>query len=129
MQAEYIDIYGCSDQDPDNSMSDAIEVLLMQDNLGHSLGIIAWSLWPNGDGKIRLLYVLPVQRGIRLAETMLTEVEMRMSHMGVRYVRFEAGPWQPAAHRLYERHGYSRLSEGFGYYQDNPGSVFFGREL
>lgn len=128
MQAEYVEMYGEPDQDPDNSMYSASGVVMVRTD-GEASGIGAWSRWPNGDGKVRLLYVNPKYRGRRLAEQLLTEMEALAKRAGARYMRFETGPQQPSAQRLYERCGYERLEKGFGFYQYSPGSVFYGKEL
>lgn len=129
MQAEYIEMYGESDQDPDNTMAGAVETLLATAE-GRPVGIGAWGLWPDGAGKVRLLYTVPEARGQRVAAKLLSELQHRMREQaGCDYVKFETGPKQTAAQRLYEVMGYSRLSEGFGFYAGNPGSVFFGKSL
>lgn len=128
MQDEYVVMYGTPDQDPDNSMYTAKGVLMMEDAEG-LVGLGAWGLWPDGDGKVRLLYVMPERRGAHLAETLLSALEDEMRRYGCQRARFESGPEQSPAHRLYDRHGYTRTEEGFGYYKDSPGSVFFVRDL
>lgn len=129
MQSEYVEMYGEPDQDPDNHISGAEEVLLLRDEDRRPIGLTAWSRWADGDGKIRLMYVVPELRALGLAGRLLLAAEHRMKGEGVRHVRFETGPQQQPAMRLYERMGYTRLAEGFGFYADNEGSVFYGKWL
>lgn len=128
MQHEYTRMYGTPDQDPDNSMFTAEGVVTAQLD-GELVGFCAWGRWPNGDGKVRALYVTPAHRGKGLSRGLLTAAEKVMKAHGISYVRFETGPKQTPAMFLYESHGYSRLSEGFGFYAENEGSVFYGRSL
>lgn len=129
MQDEYILMYGKPDQDPDNAMHGARGVLLCRAENGEPAGIGAWSLWPNGDGKVRLLYVRPSYRSHGMARTILRALEQEAMQTGAVVMRFESGPKQEPAHRLYDSEGYDRTTEGFGFYKDAPGSVFFRRVM
>lgn len=128
MQAEYVEMYGEPDQDPDNSMYSAHGLVLAELD-GEPVGIGAWGYWPDGDVKGKLLYVAPKARGRGIARAILEEKERLAAAEGGTYFKFEAGPSQENAHRIYDRMGYERLSEGFGFYKDNPGSVFFGKRI
>lgn len=128
MQAEYVEMYGETDQDPDNDYRGALDLLLLVDE-DEPVGLLGWSLWPNGDGKVRLLYVVPERRGDHLADRLLHVAERAAHRIGVRVMRFETGPLQGPAQRLYERNGYTRMAEGFGFYAENPGSVFYAKVL
>ena len=128
MQWQYVEMYGEPDQDPDNSMYTARKVLALESG-DELVGICAWGTWPNGDGKIRLIYVPPAHRRQGFAEMLLRAAEEQMREAGIQRARFESGPDQEPAHRMYDNNGYERLSEGFGYYKDAEGSVFFGKDL
>lgn len=127
MQAGYVEMYGEPDQDPDNDYRGALGLMVAYDQ-GHPIGLIGWSLWPNGDGKVRLVYVKPEARGLHVAETLLHWAENSAKAAGATTMRFETGPLQEPAQRLYERCGYTRVP-GFGFYEHNPGSVFYSRPL
>lgn len=125
--ADHVERYGEPDQDPSNSMYTAAHVVLMTVS-DEPVGLCGWDVWENGDGKIRLFFVAPAHRRQGYAEMLLRWVEERMRHEGITYARFESGPNQEPAHKLYFNNGYESI-EGFGFYKDNPGSVFFGKEL
>lgn len=128
LQREYLDLYGEEDPDPGNSIYTARGIVVLSLS-GCPVALGAWDLWENGDGKVKRMYTEPDHRGKRLGESVLAELERMMKAEGVTYVRFESGPEQASAHRMYSRAGYSRLDWTFGYYAENPGSVFFGKEL
>ena len=127
MQAEYVQMYGEPDQDPDNQIGTALEVLVL--SVGdQDVGVAAWGVWPDGDGKVKLIYIRPEHRGQGLGEHLLSVVEHRMRMEGLTRVRFETGPEQEPAQRMYRSAGYREV-EPFGFYAENAGSVFFAKEL
>lgn len=127
MQDEYVEMYGEPDQDPDNHISTALEVMVMSLGDEH-VGVAAWGVWPDGDGKVKLIYTQPEHRGNGLGALLLGVVEHRMRMEGLTRVRFETGPEQHAAQKMYEAAGYRR-TEPFGFYAENEGSHFFVKEL
>lgn len=129
MQAGYVEMYGEPDQDPDNALSKARGAVLARDSDGSPAGIGAWSLWPNGDGKVRLIYVDPDYRYRGHARDILHALEHEMISAGAETIRFESGPKQEPAHLLYDSEGYQRVTPGFGFYKDEPGSVFFSKDV
>ena len=128
MQDEYVEMYGEPDQDPDNHIQTTAGIFVLHDRSDY-VALGGWGFWPNSDGKVKMLYVVPERRGEKLAQVVLTAMEAMMWKHGCRTVRFESGPKQQPAHRLYLKHGYRTVEEGFGFYKDNPGSVFFSKEL
>lgn len=127
MQDGYVEMYGEPDQDPDNHISTALEVLVMSVE-DQDVGVAAWGVWPDGDGKVKLIYLQPGHRGKGMGSHLLSVVEHRMRMEGLTRVRFETGPEQHAAQRMYEAAGYRR-TEPFGFYAENEGSHFFAKEL
>jgi len=127
MQAEYVEMYGEPDQDPDNHKNQTEEMILAHVD-GDPAGIAGWKRWPSGEGKVCLVYVTPRHRRKGLALEMLIRMEEAMKAKGLHAVKFESGPKQEPAHRMYDNHGYRRVA-GFGFYRDAEGSEFFRKEL
>lgn len=79
-------------------------------------------------GEIKRMYVDPAQRGQRIGERILAQLEGQLAADGVRWALLETGADQSAAVRLYERCGYAPHPP-FGGYPDNGLSVFYGKRL
>jgi len=79
-------------------------------------------------GEIKRMYVLPAQRGARIAERLLQSLEALLVSEGIHRALLETGGEQHAAVRLYERAGY-RLRPPFGGYPDNGFSLFYEKRL
>jgi len=63
------------------------------------------------EAEIRALAVLPEARGIGLGQTLLAAVIGRAAEIGVRRLVLLTQPEMRAAHRLYEKAGFTRLPE------------------
>jgi len=79
-------------------------------------------------GEIKRMFVQPAQRGHRIADRLLSELETRLQACGVKLATLETGRDQAEAIRLYERCGYPRRAP-FGGYPDNGLSVFYQKRL
>jgi putative acetyltransferase len=81
-----------------------------------------------GYGEIKRMFVLPSERGQRIAEQLLQALEDTLRADGLAWARLETGRHQTEALRLYERCGYAPCA-AFGGYPDNGLSVFLAKPL
>ena len=79
-------------------------------------------------GEVKRMYVDPAQRGQRIGERLLQQLEQTLRERGLTQALLETGEDQHAAVRLYERCGYVRRP-AFGGYPDNGLSVFMQKVL
>ena len=79
-------------------------------------------------GEIKRMFVAPAQRGQRIAEALLVELEAALRSQGVTQALLETGRDQAEALRLYRRAGYA-VRAPFGGYPDNGLSVFMAKTL
>lgn len=79
-------------------------------------------------GEIKRMYVSPDQRGQRIAEQLLRQLEAALREQGIAQSLLETGNDQVEAVRLYQRCGYTRRGP-FGGYPDNGLSAFYGKSL
>jgi len=79
-------------------------------------------------GEIKRMYVAPAERGQRIAESLLHELEDKLRRDGIVLALLETGRDQVEAVRLYERCGYRRRGS-FGGYADNGLSLFLAKRL
>ncbi len=74
------------------------------------------------------MFVAPEARGKGIAEALMVHLETIARDEGVKKLRLETGNLLHAAHRLYERRGFTRRGP-FGDYRDDPLSVFMEKPL
>ena len=74
------------------------------------------------------VYVRPSSRGHGIARAIMHELEQLARDAGFNEIWLETGLRQPAAIRLYESLGYTRIA-AFGDYKDDPLSVCYGKRL
>jgi putative acetyltransferase len=79
-------------------------------------------------GEIKRMYVVPAERGQRIAEQLLQALEERLRDDGLGQALLETGRDQIEAVRLYERCGYARRGP-FGGYEDNGLSLFLAKRV
>jgi putative acetyltransferase len=79
-------------------------------------------------GEIKRMFVAPAQRGQRIAEALLAQLEAGLRSAGIHQALLETGRDQSEALRLYRRAGYS-VRGPFGGYPDNGLSVFMAKPL
>lgn len=126
MEQEHIRMYGESDQDPSNSIETAEAIVLGY--FGKApVGLCAWGRYGSA-GKIRQTYVDPEFRRTGVAQMMVNFIEDMMRTRGIRYNQFESGPEHKVGHKFWKALGYKEI-EPFGFYKDEPGSKFYGKEL
>ena len=78
--------------------------------------------------EVKRMYVVEEARGGRLAVTVLRALEAEALRRGFREIVLETGIRQPAAIRLYEREGYTRI-EAYPPYAGVDNSVCFGKSV
>ena len=78
--------------------------------------------------EVKRMFVLPNERGQRIAEQLLAALENQALAQGLTLLTLETGSAQTAAVRLYERCGYVQRGP-FGGYPDNGLSLFMAKAL
>ena len=78
--------------------------------------------------EVKRLYVVPHRRGEQIARLIMAALEQLARANGFSETWLETGLRQPAAIRLYENLGYTRIA-GFGDYKDDPLSVCYAKRL
>lgn len=81
-----------------------------------------------GYGEIKSMFVAPEARGMGVGEAILQALEAKARDLSLPVLRLETGDTLHAAHRLYERVGFSYRGP-FGAYEDGPHSVFMEKKL
>jgi putative acetyltransferase len=74
------------------------------------------------------MYVRPEDRGRRVADRILAELERLAIARGIGVLMLRCGPRQPEASRLYERNGYRRRGV-FAHHRDHPTNLFYEKPL
>jgi len=78
--------------------------------------------------EVKRVYVQPHARRTGVARAIMDVLEQLARETGFTGIWLETGLRQPAAIRLYESLGYTRIA-GFGDYKDDPLSVCYGKQL
>lgn len=78
--------------------------------------------------EVKRVYVRQTSRGTGVARALMAELEQLARAAGFNEIWLETGLRQPAAIRLYESLGYTRIAD-FGDYKDDPLSVCYGKML
>ncbi|WP_156754123.1 GNAT family N-acetyltransferase [Actinokineospora pegani] len=87
-----------------------------------------WRARGGHEAEIKRMYVSPAARGRGLARAVLAELERTAAAAARHTLVLETGTKQPEAIALYESAGYVPV-ESFGYYADEPESVYLGKNL
>ncbi|MFI1192555.1 GNAT family N-acetyltransferase [Micromonospora sp. NPDC020750] len=97
---------------------------------GEPVGCGGWrSHGDTGDtAELKRMYTSPVARGRGVARAVLVAVERSAREHGRKRLILECGDKQPEAIAMYTSAGYEHIPN-FGYYQDAPGCLSFGRTL
>ncbi len=94
---------------------------------GETLGCAALAAKP-GYGEVKSMFVAPAARGTGTGAALLKTLEDHARRLGLTHLRLETGNTLHAAHRLYERAGFTYRGP-FGDYQDDPISLFMEKTL
>lgn len=82
----------------------------------------------DADAELKRMYVAPAARGKGFAREILAELERTAGAAGARRLILETGIRQPEALALYRSAGYAEVP-AFGFYADDPDSVYLGKVL
>ena len=82
----------------------------------------------DGYGEVKSMFTAPEGRGRGVAAAVLRMIEDTAHDEGLTLLQLETGVGLDAAHRLYERFGFSRCGP-FGSYEDGPYSIFYEKTL
>ena len=82
----------------------------------------------DGYGEVKSMFTLEAARGKGVAAALLRQVEDTARENGLTSLKLETGDTLHAAHRLYERHGFT-FCDPFGDYKDIPESLFMEKDL
>ncbi|MEU4479497.1 GNAT family N-acetyltransferase [Micromonospora sp. NPDC023966] len=97
---------------------------------GQPVGCGGWR--SHGDdgatAELKRMYTAPAARGRGVARAVLAAVERSARDQGRKRIILECGDKQPEALAMYTSAGYERIPN-FGFYQDAPGCLSFGRTL
>ena len=82
----------------------------------------------DGYGEVKRMFVPPAQRGRGVAKAIIAYLETHAAQRHCTLLRLETGIYQPEAHGLYARAGYT-LRGPYGDYPDDPLSVFMEKKI
>ena len=82
----------------------------------------------DGYGEIKSMFTSPQARGQGVADALLRQLEDQARSLGLPLLCLETGDKLHAAHRLYQRHGFT-LCDPFGDYLAIPASIFMEKPL
>ena len=102
--------------------------VLVARRAGAALGLIALVDRGDGTAEIKRMFVAEEARGAGVASALMTALEARAGETGISLVQLETGPKQPAAIRLYEKHGYHHIPN-FGQYVGDDSSYCMEKAL
>lgn len=97
---------------------------------GQPVGCGGWrSHGDDGEtAELKRMYTAPAARGRGVARAVLAAVERSAREQGRKRIILECGDKQPEAIAMYTSAGYERIPN-FGFYQDAPGCLSYGRPL
>ena len=81
-----------------------------------------------GYGEVKSMFTAPAGRGKGIAAAILRMIEDTARDEGLPLLRLETGTGLDAAHRLYQRHGFTWCGP-FGDYPESPYSLFMEKTL
>lgn len=82
----------------------------------------------DGYGEVKSMFTAEAARGKGVAAALLRQIEDTAREAGLPWLKLETGDVLHAAHRLYERHGFTFCGP-FGSYKDVPESLFMEKAL
>lgn len=82
----------------------------------------------DGYGEVKSMFTLEAARGKGVAAALLRQIEDTAREQNLTSLKLETGDTLHAAHRLYERHGFT-FCEPFGDYVEAPESLFMEKAL
>ena len=94
----------------------------------HAVGCAAIRPLTGRIAEVKRMYVRPQARGAGVARALMHQLHQLAREAGFNEIWLETGLLQPAAIRLYESLGYTRIA-AFGDYMDDPANVCYGKRL
>lgn len=82
----------------------------------------------DGYGEVKSMFTDEAARGKGVASAILRQIEDEARAQGLTALKLETGNLLHAAHRVYERHGFTRCGP-FGDYPDAASSIFMEKAL
>lgn len=79
-------------------------------------------------GEVKSMFTAEAGRGKGVAGAILTQIEAEARALNLAQLKLETGNTLYAAHRLYERHGFTYCGP-FGDYPESPSSLFMEKPL
>ncbi|MDQ3627184.1 MAG: GNAT family N-acetyltransferase [Verrucomicrobiota bacterium] len=95
---------------------------------GAAIGCAALRPLTRETAEVKRMYVQPHARRAGAARALMHELHQLARAAGFNEIWLETGLLQPAAIRLYESLGYTRIA-AFGDYKDDPANVGYGKRL
>ncbi|WP_244317138.1 GNAT family N-acetyltransferase [Micromonospora terminaliae] len=95
---------------------------------GEPVGCGGWRSHGDDTAELKRMYTAPAARGRGVARAVLAAVERSARDHGRKRIILECGDKQPEAIAMYTSAGYERIPN-FGFYQDAPGCLSYGRTL
>lgn len=130
VQEEYTALYGSPDEGPLDGDgfegTDGAFFLAYRDD--EPIATAAWRRLSDTRAEIKRMYIAPRHRGQGYARWLLGALEDAVRAAGITEIVLETGLRQPAAIALYRAAGYVDV-EAFGYYADDPLSMYLGKAL
>lgn len=130
VQEEYVVRYGEPDAGPvePGEFSAPHGAFLVAEVDGVPVGCAGLRRLDDDTVEIKRMFIRTPFRRKGYARQLLTALEDRARHHGIRRVLLETGVPQPEALALYPSAGYAPVAT-FGYYRDSPLSRCFGKDL
>ena len=130
LRVEIAQMYGREGSEPVGSAATGQDVavfLLAYDN-GRAVGCGGLRIIEDGVGEVKRMYVDPPYRGEGVSTAILKAIEGWADEHAVRILRLETGDRLTAAHRFYEREGYTPIPL-FGPYVGSAVSFCYEKRL
>ncbi|WP_052869321.1 GNAT family N-acetyltransferase [Streptomyces niger] len=130
LQAEYVRIYGAPDSSPTDhqqfSPPRGAFAVGYEDAVPVAMG--GWRFREDGRAELKRMYVVDEWRGSGHSRAVLAWLEASAATAGAPAIVLETNQRHPAAIGLYRSCGYTEVP-AFGYYADDPLTVYLGRPL
>ncbi|MEU2248393.1 GNAT family N-acetyltransferase [Streptomyces sp. NPDC019224] len=130
LQAEYTKIYGAPDESPTESgqFSPPRGAFAVGYVKGGPVAMGGWRAREDGRAELKRMYVIDEHRGRGYSRSVLEWLEESAAAAGAPTMVLETNQRHPAAIGLYRSCGYTDVP-AFGYYADDPLTVYLGRRL
>jgi len=95
---------------------------------GTTLGCGAFKVMDAQYAEVKSMFTAEAGRGKGVATAIMTRIEAEARALNLAQLKLETGNTLYAAHRLYERHGFTYCGP-FGDYPESPSSLFMEKRL